>query len=98
MEQPTINECQTDAAVELRYLLVQALGKAFSLPENAALPLADRIADHLFSLAGGSELYIPKVDRKRRDAAIRDQFNGENRDEICQDYGISRRQLYRIVG
>jgi Mor family transcriptional regulator len=84
--------------VELRYLLTMAIGKAFSLSENAAMPLADRIADHLFVLAGGREFYVPRVDRKRRNAAIREAFNGQNMEEVCSRYGVSKSQLYRIVG
>jgi Mor family transcriptional regulator len=88
---------QIDAAVELRHLLAQALGQAFNLSEAAAIPMANLIADKLFDLAGGNELYIPKVDRKRRNTAIRREFNGKNRAEICQRYGISKAQLYNIV-
>lgn len=89
---------QDDAAVELRNILTAAIGRAFDLNENAALPLAERIAEHLFTLAGGSELYVPKLDRQRRNAAIRDAFNGQNREELCGRYGISKRQFYRILG
>lgn len=106
MEQPAINacpelcrrDCATDTAVELRYLLTMAIGKALSLTETAALPLADRIADNLFAMAGGREFYVPKVDRKRRNAAIREAFNGQNMEELCRRYGVSKSQLYRIVG
>ncbi|QBQ54772.1 hypothetical protein [Nitrosococcus wardiae] len=57
--------------MELRNILTTAIGQVFDLNENVALPLADRIADHLFTLAGGSELYVPKLDRQRHNAAIR---------------------------
>ncbi|QBQ54000.1 hypothetical protein [Nitrosococcus wardiae] len=54
---------QDAAAVELRNILTAAIGQAFDLNENVALPLAERIAENLFTLAGGSELYVPKLDR-----------------------------------
>ncbi|ADE14159.1 conserved hypothetical protein [Nitrosococcus halophilus Nc 4] len=89
---------QDDAAVELRNILTAAIGQAFDMNENVALPLAERIAEHLFTLAGGSKLYVPKLDRQQRNAAILEQFNGRNAAELCGRYGISKAQFYRILG
>ncbi|WP_022949535.1 Mor transcription activator family protein [Methylohalobius crimeensis] len=93
----TTENTQADAAVELRNILTQAVCQAFDLSETAALSLAERIADNVFTLAGGSELYIPKLDRRHRQAAILAEFNGRNVDELSRRYGISKRQIYRIV-
>jgi Mor family transcriptional regulator len=46
-------------------------------------------------------VYCPKTidtDRAERDAAIRRDFNGRNRDELCREHGISKSRLYQIVG
>lgn len=86
-----------DSAVELRHLITQALSQEFSLLESAAFPMADRITERLFQLAGGTQVYIPKNNTEKRNAAIRAEFNGRNVDDICRRYGLSRSQLYRIA-
>ena len=85
---------RNDNAALLVSLLIQA---EFDLDEQSALLLAQRVADGMFRLAGGEQLYIPKLDRRRRNAAIRREFNGRNVAEICARYGICRSQLYRIL-
>ena len=43
------------------------------------------------------EHYIPAEDREGRDAAIRAEFNGRNRDDVCRKFGISKSQFYKIL-
>ena len=97
MTQESFKTSQEDSAVALVNLLTHAITNAFHLEEQAATPLAQHIADSLFCIARGEKLYIPKLDRRRRNAAIRMEFNGRNAAEICARYGICRAQLYRIL-
>lgn len=45
---------------------------------------------------GGDAPYICKTD-PRRAKRVRDEFNGRNRDEICNRYNLSRSQFYAII-
>lgn len=49
----------------------------------------------------GMYLYIPlnckAIDRARRNAEIRASFNGSNASELVMRYGLSRRQIYKIL-
>lgn len=47
---------------------------------------------------GAGEHYLPAADKAERNARIREEFNGRNRDEICAKYGIGKSQLYEIMG
>ena len=48
--------------------------------------------------AGKQTIYIPgPTDYESRDDAIRREFNGTNREEICRKHSISRSRLYQIV-
>ena len=47
---------------------------------------------------GGRRVYIAAPTREERNAAIRKEYNGRNRDEICRRWGISRTTLYRLLG
>lgn len=87
-----------DAAVSLRYDIVRALRECLGLPENVATPMADHIARGLSQRAGG--IYIPKreICQADRDAAVRRDFNGRNRDQVMKSHGISRATFYRIIG
>ena len=50
------------------------------------------------NLLSGSQIYYPGRDIKQeRNAKIRAEFKGYNRDEICSRYQISQSTLYRIV-
>lgn len=65
--------------------------------DHSARDMARALFGGLQRLRGGMEHYIPAEDREARDAAIRAEFNGRNRTEICQKYGIGKSQLYAIV-
>jgi len=65
--------------------------------EHSARDMARALFGGLQRLRGGMEHYIPAEDRELRDAAIRAEFNGRNRDEVCRKFGIGKSQLYAIV-
>ena len=92
----TLNR-DADTAVELHRILTASLTRRFGLPEIAAAALADEIAVEVRNEVGGSELYIPSPSRHARNAAIRAEFRGNNLDELARKYGLSRRQVERIV-
>ena len=60
--------------------------------------LLDSIMSALHENIGGGDLYLPKFDKAARDSAIRAEFDGRNKDELCQRYQISKATLMRIVG
>lgn len=86
-----------DSAVALSYDMTAAVQSAFNLPEGLASHFAIQLTDALRRQLGGQEIYIPAPDKQARDAAIRAEFNGRNRAEVCARYNISRSRLYEIV-
>lgn len=87
-----------DAAASLHNELTAIVREEIGLNESLASQFALLILRGIRQRLGGQELYIPTEDRAPRDAAIRAEFNGRNRDEICRKYGISRSGLYKILG
>lgn len=82
-------------------VLAGALQSELRLAEHEAIRIARGMVRWIAPLAGGDVLYVPKaieIDRAARNAAIRREFNGRNRDEICACYGIARSTLYNIIG
>lgn len=87
-----------DAAVALLYEMTAIVREEIGMNELFAAQIAEAITRGLRKKLGGAEIYIPAPDRRARDAAIRCEFNGTNRDEICRKYHISKSRLYQIVG
>lgn len=92
----TLNR-DADTAVELHRILTASLTRRFGLTEAVASALADEIAVEVRNEAGGSEIYIPSPSREARNLAIRQKFRGNNLDELADEFGLSRRQVERIV-
>ena len=46
---------------------------------------------------GGLQIYIPLQSRYLRQKIIK-EFNGRNHTELAKKYGLSVRQVYRILG
>lgn len=86
-----------DAAVTLHAQMTDILREATGLSEHLASAFAEALVVVMRARLGGQELYVPIADRDARDRAIREQFNGRNRDEMCRKYRISRSRLYQIV-
>lgn len=63
--------------------------------------VATVLEEQLRTKFGGAELYVPKragsQSRAERDRLIRAQFNGGNYREIAQKFGLTVRQIRRIV-
>lgn len=89
-----------DRSITLLYLLTGALQHEMQMPERDACRIAKGMVRWMVPQVGGDVLYCPKtldVDRAERDAAIRREFNGRNRDEVCARHGISKSRLYQII-
>lgn len=84
---------------DLRDSLAQTLigfGIDKALAEHCAHTAAEQVRENW----GGQTVYINKgieYDLTARDLEIYAHYNGRNRHEICQRYGISQAWLYKIV-
>lgn len=94
-----------DAAVALHYEITTIIREEAGVDEAHASKLAEDITRGLrkrftgqylgeYYLAGGMTLR----ERAARDKAIRAEFTGANRAEICRKHNISKTRLYAIVG
>jgi len=89
--------CDTDSAVELHRILTASLTRRFSMTETSAALLSDEIVLEIRKECGGSEIYIPGPSRIVRNTEIRQQFCGNNLDELATRHQLSRRQVERII-
>lgn len=66
---------------------------------NAHIPISDeeKIKQLVRDKWGGHEIYFKKRDSETRANAIRKEFNGRNRLDLQQKYGISKGQFYRDI-
>lgn len=76
------------------------LADLFSLMRSiidAHIPASDeeKIKQLVRDRWGGHEIYVKKRDSETRASQIRNEFNGRNRIELQQKYGISKGQFYR---
>lgn len=70
-----------------------------ALIEGITALIAEALVSGWRERCGTQRIYIPAPPRNEaRDAQIRRDFNGTNREEICRKYSISRTRLYVIVG
>lgn len=78
---------------------IEAVLREIQSPEIAA-HAAFEIVRRFAAAAGGTSVYIPKVDqlfRYDRDAAIARDFRGDNVKAIARKYGISEVWVYAII-
>lgn len=78
--------------------IVQAMKEGIGFHDSIAEDMAIDILKRIQTRWGGQEVYIPAADSQERNALIRTAFNGRNHAEVCNQYRISLRTLYRIVG
>ncbi len=92
-----------DAAVALQYEFTAIVREEIGMNEGFASQIAAALVRGMRRRFRGQRLgdyYLAEQtasEREERDSAIRAEFNGQNRDEICQKFGISKTHLYRIV-
>lgn len=89
-----------DRSITLLYIITGALQHEMGMPEREAFQMAQGMLRWMAPQVGGDVLYCPKTlhtDRLARDEAIRREFNGRNREEVCARHGISKSRLYQII-
>lgn len=89
-----------DAAVALQYEFTAIVREEIGMNEGFAAQIAAAIVRGMRRRFRGETLYISELDaaeREERDNAIRAEFNGQNREEVCLKHGISKSRLYQIV-
>ncbi|MDH3997591.1 MAG: hypothetical protein OET90_02020 [Desulfuromonadales bacterium] len=70
------------------------------MPEKEAMSVAVELTDSLRSVFGGDSIYIKKgaaFTRATRNAQIVKDFDGSNTSQLAQDYGLTKRQVQRIL-
>ena len=55
------------------------------------------MVEGLREVHGAKRIYIPGIDKAKRNAAIRAEFNGRNHAHVMAKYGIGRARLYEII-
>lgn len=89
---------EESSAILLQREMQDILKKEIGLVEEFAAMLAAAIVRGWRKRAGGCRIYIPGIlDFASRNAEIKRRFNGTNQDELCREFGISRRRLYQIA-
>lgn len=86
----------------------QIIASGSLVDEVTAFDLGQQIAARIAFVYRGSAVTIPAgtwngraafcFDLSKRDLAIYREFNGRNRGEVMQRFGISKTMLYKIIG
>lgn len=88
---------EVDKAEALRSELVRALVDETGMREQMALPIAESLMCYLQRTYPGERLYIPLPTREYPvDRIAADLRRGMTTTEVCRDYSLSRRTLYRL--
>lgn len=88
---------EEDSVAYLRYALTVSLADAFSIDERLAVALAEPLLAAMRRNHACDKIYVPAPDTSLRDEAIRREYNGNNRDELCRRYNLSRSGFYKAV-
>lgn len=59
--------------------------------------LSKAVMSRLQKLLGKNTVYFPEKITTARYAQIRHEFNGINRDALCEKYGISKSTFYKAI-
>lgn len=93
-----------DEAIQLHREFVEIVREEIGMNEAFANTMAAALVRGMRKRYSGQKLgakgtiYVPAPSKAARNAAIRAEFNGTNREAVCKKYGIGRAQLYAIVG
>lgn len=68
------------------------------LDEQTADAFAEEIVAGICLKYGGTERHIPKRNREAIHAGVARDYDGQNREQVCRRYGVSRATFYRIIG
>lgn len=90
-----------DSAVSLVYEITASIQEEVGMSEAFASQIAEAITRGIRRRLGGNHIYVPKFnstqEKRERDATIKREFNGQNRDELMRRYGLSKTQIYEIA-
>ncbi len=75
---------------------IERVAVQFGMKQTIAGDFSRAMLDRMMKTMGGD--YLPKVDKERRNKAIKMRFNGVNHTEICSEFGVSKATLYRVLG
>lgn len=85
-------------ADEFDRVLADAISSCFG-PDPSSWPVTlERLSDAIRAEAGGEYIYVPVLDKAKRNEAIKREFNGRNLKEVCARHGISLSHGYRVIG
>lgn len=77
---------------------IHAAATSIGLGNHVASDLAHQVEDRLRITVGGGDLrYIGKVDRAKRAAEIRADFNGTNIKALASAHNLTERAVRKIV-
>lgn len=89
---------EESSAIFLQKEMQDILKVETGLHDEFAAMIATALVRGWRKRAGAQRIYIPApTDFETRDDAIRREFNGTNREEVCRRHGISRSRLYQII-
>lgn len=66
----------------------------FGIDIDVSIDMAEAIAERLQKLLGKTTVYFPEKVVDVRNAQIRAEFNGTNRDELMKKHGISSKTTF----
>lgn len=99
MPQPATSPAREESsALFLQREMQDILKVETGLHDEFAAMIASALVRGWRKRAGRQTIYIPSpTDYEARDDAIKREFNGTNREEVCKKHSISRSRLYQIV-
>lgn len=87
-----------------RRRLLEQFGSDYSDMVDLARQVGPDVMDTILEHLGGQKVHVPRREafwarlaREIRDVAIRQQFRGNNHEELALAHGLSPRQIARIV-
>jgi len=86
-----------DEAMLLVAEMTEIVRKKIGMHEAFAAQVATAVVEGLREVHGAKRIYIPGIDKAKRNAAIRAEFNGRNHAHVMSKFTISRSRLYEII-
>lgn len=86
--------------LEISEIVGTVLAEHLDLPQDKIDALAHECGESAGDAFGGQNFYVPKGTLqkiKKMHRAIRAQYDGTNRDDICRKYNLSVVHFYRII-
>ena len=88
---------ERDSLIEIIERELADTAPLFGVHQHVAEELSKAVLDRLRLRLGGTECYMAKHERKKRNRDIRDKWRGDNIDVLAAEYKLSSRQIRNIV-